>query len=77
MPVDGSIHLVLNLQWIPTPPKLVDEIPRNKLCVNLVHSYNIHSKGKESLIQKSVTAIDPVTEWFKLTQYNDKKAMKV
>ena len=34
-------------------------------------------KGKNPLILKAVTMIDPVTRWFEITQYSDKKAMTI
>ena len=50
LPVDDSIHLTLNLDWIPTPPESVDTITWNEICVDLIDSYSIHSKGKDFLI---------------------------
>ena len=32
---------------------------------------------KEHLLLKSLTMIDPVTEWVEITQYNDKKTMTI
>ena len=55
----------------------MDETPTNKLCVELIGPYKISKKGKDPLILKSVTVIDPVTGWFEVTQYNDKKEMTV
>ena len=46
------------------PAKLVEEPPWNKLCVDLIRPYKIRIKGKEPLILKAVTMIDPVTRWF-------------
>ena len=51
--------------------------PCNKLCVDLIGPYKIRRNGKEPLILKSVTMIDPVTGWFEVTQYSDKKAMVI
>ena len=34
-------------------------------------------KIKEALILKFVTMIDPVTRWFEIMQYSDKKLMKI
>ena len=34
-------------------------------------------KRKEPLILKAVTIIDPITGWFEVTQYSDKKAMTI
>ena len=48
-----------------------------KLCIKLIVPYNICRKGKDHLILKSVTMIDPVTGWFDVTQYGDKKAMTI
>ena len=49
----------------------------NKLCVDIIGPYKIRRKGKETLILKSVTMIDPVTGWFEVTQYRDKKEMTI
>ena len=35
------------------------------------------NKQKENLNIKSVTMIDPVTGWFEVTQYNDKRVMSI
>ena len=59
------------------PVKLVDKIPWSELCVYLVGPCKILSKGKYPLILKSITMIDPVTGWFEITQYNDKKSMMI
>ena len=37
----------------------------------------IRRKGKEPLILKAATMIDPVTRWFEVTQYRNKKAMMI
>ena len=34
-------------------------------------------KGIEPIILKAVTITNPVTGWFEITQYNDKKAMTI
>ena len=55
------------------PDKAVEETPRNILCVDLIHPNKIHQKGEELLILKPVTMINPVTGWFEMNQYNNKK----
>ena len=55
--------------------KLSEETPWNKVCVDIIGPYKIIRKGKETFILKAVTMIDPITVWFEVTQYNDKKAM--
>ena len=57
--------------------KTAEEIPWNKLCVDIIGPYNIRIKGKEPLTLKVVTIIDPVTGWFKVTQYCNKKAIGI
>ena len=59
------------------PPKLADEMPRNKLGVDLIGPYKIRRKGENPLILKAFTMIDPVTLWFEITQYNNKRAMNI
>ena len=57
--------------------KLAEEIPWNKLCVDLIGPYKIHIKGREPLILKDLTMIDLVTGWFEIRQYNNKKEMTI
>ena len=59
------------------PAKLTEEIPWNKLCVDLIGPHKIRKKGREPLILKSITMIDPVTGLFEITQHNDKKEMTI
>ena len=62
-----------NKKYGKLPAKEYDEIPWNKLCVDLIFPYVIIRKGqRENLNLKSVTMIDPVTVWFKITQYDKK-----
>ena len=62
-----------NAKYFKLPTKEAAEIPWNKLCVDLIFPYVIIRKGqRENLNLKSVTMIDPVTGWFKITQYDDK-----
>ena len=56
---------------------MVEETPWNKVCVDILAPYKIPRKRKEPLILKSITVIDPVTSWFEVTQYRDKKAMTI
>ena len=50
------------------PAKLAEETLWNKICVELIGPYKILRKGKEPLILKVITRIDPVTGWFEVTQ---------
>ena len=50
------------------PAKMAEETPWNKLCVDLIGPYKIRRKGKEPLILKSVTIVEPVIGWFEVTQ---------
>ena len=59
------------------PAKLAEETPWNKLCVDIKGTYKIRRKEKGPLILKPVTMVDPVTKWFEVTQYSDKKAMAI
>ena len=59
------------------PAKLAEETAWNKLCVYLIGPNKMCRKGTEPIILKSFTMIDPVTGWFKVTQYSDKKAMRI
>ena len=59
------------------PAKITEEVPWNKIGVDLIGTYKIRRKGRDYLILKAVTMIDPVTGWFEITQYNDKKYMVI
>ena len=59
------------------PDKLEEEIPQNKLYVDLTGLYKMRIKYIEPLILKAFTMIYPVTGWFELTQFNDKKSMTI
>ena len=45
--------------------------------MDLIGSSKIRRKGRDSLILKYVTMIDPVTRWFEVIQYNNKKTMTI
>ena len=58
------------------PAKLAEKIPWNKICVDLIGHYVIRRKEKkEKLHLKAVTMIDPVTGWFEIVRYDDKRAI--
>ena len=57
------------------PDKLDEGTPWNKLCVYLTGPYKILRKGNDPLILKDFTIIEPVTGWFVVTQYRDKKVI--
>ena len=60
------------------PAKLAEEIPRNKLFVDLIGPYVIIRKCKEEKLHlKDVTMIDPVTGWFEIAQYKDKRVISI
>ena len=43
---------------------MAEETLWNKLCVDLIQTYQVCRKCKEPLILKAITIIDPVTGWF-------------
>ena len=59
------------------PAKLAEKTPWNKLCVYLTAPYKIRRKRKYTIILKAVIMIDPITRWFEVTQYRNKKATAV
>ena len=59
------------------PPKEAEATPWDKLCVDLIGPYKIRRKGKEDLVCKCVTMIDPATGWFEIHQYDDKRSITV
>jgi hypothetical protein len=48
------------------PPKLAEATPWDKLCNDLIGPYKIRRKGKDNLICRCVTMINPATIWFKI-----------
>ena len=45
--------------------------------MDLIDLLKIRRIGKETLILKDVTMLDPVTGWFEITLYDGKKAMTI
>ena len=69
---------ISNKDYGKLPAKVAEEISRNKLCVDLIGPYAIRCKGKkEKLRLKSVTMINPVTGWFEVVCYDDKRAITI
>ena len=66
-----------NAKYGKLPPKEAEHIPWDKLCIDLIGPYKIRRKGKEDLVLKAVTMIDPATGWFEICQYDDKKSITV
>ena len=67
-----------NIKYGKLPAKLSEEIPWNKLFVDLIGTYVIWRKGQREILHlKSVTMIDHVTGWFEITQYNNKIAISI
>ena len=64
--------------FVKLPAKLSEEIPCNKLCVDIIGPSAIRRQGKkENLHLKAVAVIDPVTGWFEIVQYDDKRAITI
>ena len=63
--------------YVQLPAKLAEEITWDKLFVDIIGPNKIRRKGVEPLILKAVTMIDPITGWFGITQYKNKKATKI
>jgi transposase InsO family protein len=61
--------------WL--PPKEAEASPWDKMCIDLIGPYTIRRKGKNDLICKCVTMIDPATGWFEIHHYNDKRSITV
>ena len=59
------------------PSKLAEVIQCNKIHVDIIGPYKICRKGRDPLILKAVIMIDPISRWFDITQYNDKKSMTI
>ena len=61
--------------WL--PPKEAESEPWDKMCIDLIGPYKIRRKGKEDLICRCVTMIDPATGWFEIHEYDDKRSITV
>ena len=60
------------------PAKLSEEIPWNKICVDLIGPYVIRRKGKkENLHLEALIIINTVTGWFEVVQYDNKIAITI
>ena len=60
------------------PAKEAEEIQRYQVCEYIVGPYFIRRKvQKENIILKVFMAINPVTGWSKIMQYNDKRAISI
>ena len=67
-----------NIKYDELPDKEAEEIPQHKLYVDINGFYVIQKKVyKEYLNLKAITMIDPVTGWFEITQYNNKRATSI
>ena len=65
---------ISNKKYGKLPAKVDEETTWNKICVYLIVPYVIRRNGKkENLHLKSVTVIHPVTGWFEIDEYDDKK----
>src|SRR5687767_15543058 len=59
------------------PPKEVEALIWDKMCIDLIGPYKIRRKGLPDLVCKCVTMIDPASGWFEIHQYNKKKSITV
>ena len=49
-----------------------------KICVDILGPHIMRGKlQKETLDIKAITMIDPVTGWFEITQYNNKRVISI
>ena len=64
-----------NTKYVKITTKLVDDTLEK--IVDLIGPYKIRRKGKDILILKEVTIIDPVTGCFEVTQHDDKKVTMI
>ena len=60
------------------PPKIPEEIPWERLCIDLVGPYTVGDKKKENeATLHCLTMIDPVTGWFEIKEIPAKSADEV
>ena len=55
-------------------PMVAEATPWDKQCVDLIGPYTIRHKGKENLVCKAVTMIDPATGWFEVQEIPDARS---
>ena len=71
-----STYKQSNIKDGKSPDKEAEEILWNKLCVDIISPYVIRRNlQRENLNLKSVTTIDPVIGWSKITQYYFKRVI--
>ena len=67
-----------NIKYCKLTAKEDEEIPWNKLFLDIIVTYVIRRKlKKEKLNLKAVTIVDPVIGWFEITQNDDKRAISI
>ena len=67
-----------NKKYGKLPAKLAEEIPWNKICVDIIGTYDIRRKGKkENLHLKAVTVLDTLTGCFEVVRYDDQRAITI
>ena len=67
-----------NIKYLKFTARLDEEIPRKKVCVNIIFPYRICRKvKKEYLTLKAVTMINTGTWWFEIIQYDNIVTIKI
>ena len=59
------------------PVKEAEATPWDRLSVDLIGPYTIERKGQEPLTLQELTMINPVTNWFEIVEYDNKKAATI
>ena len=59
------------------PPKQVDLIPWECVCVDLVGPYTVTDKTGCDRVLQAMTFIDPATGWFEITEIPDKSSARI
>ena len=59
------------------PPKIPEETPWERLCIDLVGPYTIGTNKKNTTTLHCLTMIDPVTGWFEIAEIPGKTADEV
>ena len=62
-----------NVQYGHLPPKQAEDVPWQRLCVDLIGPWTMKKKQKEITL-RALTMIDPATGWFEVVQYDDKQS---
>ena len=72
-----QLHKPKNLKLGHLPPKLPDEIPWERLCIDLIGPYTISTNPSNESTLHCLTMIDPTAGWLEIAQIPAKSADEI